>query len=241
MRKEDQLSALSHYQPAQAEYYVSLTNNQWAIYYYLLSISDYNSYKKEDHRYVYKKNINVSQISRDFGFSRATYYNTLKALRNKDLIQYDDKSDYIILPLPKIYTKISKKLIGQLLYYREQFTIDLLRVYLFCGCIYDHFGSSKKFTLRNVVKCLGHSDKRMEYYKIVEIALDLLSIWGLIDFSTEMINSSEFGLYRVYRIRNFYNASSELDSRFNQTGMMSNNDGLTEQEMEKAKELLNFK
>lgn len=37
-----------------------ITAKQWKIYFYLLSISKYNSEKKENHRYVYKNSINIA-------------------------------------------------------------------------------------------------------------------------------------------------------------------------------------
>jgi hypothetical protein len=51
----------------------------WIIYYYLLSISHYNY--DEEHRYVYKNEFNVSQLSRDLDFSRPYYYAILEKLK----------------------------------------------------------------------------------------------------------------------------------------------------------------
>ena len=41
-------------------------------------------------------------MARDFNFTRPTYYNVLKALHEKGLIDNNNK-DYILLPLPSCY------------------------------------------------------------------------------------------------------------------------------------------
>lgn len=237
MQKAKLIDATTQVTPQQAKKYTSLTDNQWAVYYYLLSLSDYNSIKREDHRYVYRDTFNITQMSKELGFTRATYYNSLKALEKKGLIDNSFK-EYIILPLPKIYTQISRSLIKQLLYYRtSDMSIDLLRVYLFCSYMWEHYKENKPFTLRNVVKCLGHSDSRQEYYNRVEVSLDLLASWKLINFRTEMIEHEVYGKYRIYKITDVYASSKELDERFSQTGLMNNTDGLTEKEIEHIRKI----
>lgn len=40
--------------------YKKITAKQWKIYYYLLSVSKFDSRKVEDHRYVYKNSLNIT-------------------------------------------------------------------------------------------------------------------------------------------------------------------------------------
>lgn len=111
MRKENQLHAITHITPEQATGYTQINDNQWSVYFYLLSNSDYNSIDKEDHRFIYRSDINITRLSEKLNFTRQTYYNILKALHKRKLID-NNNSDYILLPLPKLYAEISKELMG---------------------------------------------------------------------------------------------------------------------------------
>ena len=59
MRKEDTIDAIIHNKPEMAKSYKKITEKQWTVYYYLLSVSVYNNKDREDHRYVYKSSINI--------------------------------------------------------------------------------------------------------------------------------------------------------------------------------------
>jgi len=41
-------------------FYKKITAKHWKVYYYMLSVSKFNSNKVEDHRYIYKKDFNIS-------------------------------------------------------------------------------------------------------------------------------------------------------------------------------------
>lgn len=220
--------ALTHLTPEQAKPYIKITNNQWSVYYYLLSISDYNAYKREDHRYVYRENLSATKIARKFSFTPRTYYNTLDALHKKGLID-NSNSNYITIPLPRLYTEIPKKLLAQLLAYYDILGIDLLRTYLFFKGIEEKY-NNKSFTIRNIIRCLGQSDKKVENYRKVLTCIDLLSCWDLIGYKSFMKEDTTIGKYRLYSIKYVRNKSEILDARDLENGEFINYDGLTEDE-----------
>ena len=59
-----------------------IPKKHWVVYYYLLSISKWNYKDKEQHRYVYKKDVNISEISKRLKVSRTTYYSAIENLIN---------------------------------------------------------------------------------------------------------------------------------------------------------------
>lgn len=229
MRKENQLHAITHITPEQATGYTQVNDNQWSVYFYLLSNSDYNSIDKEDHRFIYRSDINITRLSEKLNFTRQTYYNILKALHKRKLID-NNNSDYILLPLPKLYAEISKELMGQLLSYYNQFGIDLLRTYLFFVAVDKKYGKSKPITIRNIVKCLGHSTGRPEYYKNISACIDILSYWKLINFHTEWVEDTQIGKYMTYIIHEVASYSPILNERFEDYSGLLAAGGLTEDE-----------
>lgn len=236
MRKEEKIQALTHITQEQARPYTKLNENQWNVYFYLLSISDYNSLKREDHRYVYKSEISPTKIAKAFGFQPRTYYNIIKALQGKGLLS--DQPKYFLLPLPEAYTTIPRPLLSQLLAYRERMTIDLLRTYLVCRAIYDKYGLSKAISIRNIVGCLGHSLGRSEYYRTVELSLDLLINWGLVKYKTEWREDEKIGKYRVYRIYEVLDESPELNFRGLEEHVLSGKGDLSKEEEEHIRKII---
>lgn len=85
-----------------------MPKKSWIVYYYLLSVSKWNSKDKEQHRYVYKKDINISEISKKLKVSRNTYYSAIKNLIENDIIVEDSYNDkYYKLPsYPRCYANI---------------------------------------------------------------------------------------------------------------------------------------
>lgn len=236
MRKEDNIQALTHLTPEQAKPYNKLSDNQWNVYFYLLSVSDYNSLQREDHRYVYKSELSPSKIAKAFGFTPRTYYNIIEALRKKKLII--EETNYYLFPLPSVYATIPKKLLAQLLAYRKIVSIDLLRTYLLFKAVYKKYGTSKGLSTRNIVRCLGHSEGRTEFYQRVEICIDLLAKWKLISYKSEWREDPNIGKYMVYKITGVNEKSEELNFRGVEEYKLSGEGDFTKEEEEHIKKVL---
>ena len=111
MKSTDKIDAIIHNKTESAQSYKKITEKQWTVYYYLLSISDYNLRQREDHRYVYKSDINVSAVSKILGIARSTFYKAIEVLKEKRLIWCYD--NYYTLDLPSSYAEISRNLLSQ--------------------------------------------------------------------------------------------------------------------------------
>lgn len=209
----------------------------WIIYYYLLSISHYNY--DEEHRYVYKNEFNVSQLSRDLDFSRPYYYAILEKLKKQGLIAFNADNSAILFPILPTSIQIDQTIFQALLGYAPKLGIDILRTYLFLCIVYKK-GSYKKFTKRNIVKCLGHTENNNEAYKMVDLYLDLFDKWGLVYLRKNAREDDTFGTFYEYSIEKLNKKSEYLEEQIKERQKEMNNFfGLTENEQKEIEKMLN--
>lgn len=117
-------------------------------------------------------------------------------------------------------------------------TIDLLRIYLLLKETYRKFGSSKGLSTRTIVRCLGHSEGRVEFYQISELCIDLLSKWKLINYKTEWRTDTNIGKYAVYKITNVADYSEDLNFRGIENAKLSGEGDFTKEEEEHIKKIM---
>lgn len=196
-------------------YYKKVTSKQWQVYYYLLNISKYDAQRVEDHRYVYKKDLNISQASKFLGISRPTIYSAIDKLEQVGLIQ-SLTSSYSIYA--KDYIEINKDTLQKLikLSQRNPKNIDILRIYLILKKL-NLIGRTiedKSFTKRDLISLLGHSDTTTENYEDVQNHLDLLMCVELIDIKFHSEYQEGLGTFVVYHLQSVKEQSDNpyLDS-----------------------------
>ena len=138
-----------------------ITSKHWKIYYYLLSVSKFNAERVEDHRYVYKKDFNISACCRFLGVkSTQTFYNAIERLHKHHLVT-DDGEHYILYAKTPI--DVNRDVLTNLIEYsagkNKEGNIDLLRTYLILKRINKLAESSedRTFTKRELIILLGHS------------------------------------------------------------------------------------
>ena len=186
------------------DYYKTITPKQWKVYYYLLSISKFDSQNVEKHRYVYKNALNITQSCKDIGIkSRKTFYNALERLEEYNLIR-QTATAYLIYSGD--WVEIDRKVLINLLNYsisKEQ-DIDLLRMFLILKKIFKIADSKEdmSFTQRNLVMLLGHAPTDSTYYNNVRTYLALLSYWGLIEVKLHTEYDEKLGRYIIYHLQN---------------------------------------
>lgn len=229
----NRVSAMIHTDEQEAKAYKKLTEKQWTVYFYLLSVSNYNAAAQENHRYVYKKDINITQVSKKMGISRPTFYKAIDTLIEYNLIT--PTNEHYLLEIQPSYTMINKTLLVQLLYYRKILGIDLLRTYLFCKLLFK-LSKNKLFTKKNVIVCLGHNETDGDIYKMIEIYLNLLNYWKLIKISSEVKNTN-CGQIRLYRLIDIKDSSDYLNELMKEDDNTTD-DGLPLEEIEKIKKML---
>lgn len=182
-----------------------IPKKSWIVYYYLLSVSKWNCKDKEQHRYVYKKDINISEISKKLKVSRNTYYSAIKNLIENDIIVEDSYNDkYYKLPsYPRCYANIQPYVLIELLAYSIVFEggVDLLRTYLIIKKYNELKDNSlKQFTKRDIVILLGRDDTTQTEYRRIEMILILLEKFNLIEFTKEF-KRTPVSQYYVYTLK----------------------------------------
>ena len=180
-----------------------ITPKQWKVYYYLLGISKFNSQQVEDHRYIYRKDLNISQACRDLGIkSTQTFYNAIEKLQDRKLIR---KTEQYYLIYAQNWISVDKNVLTNLVKFaktREK-DIDLLRTFLILKKMDKIADSSaeKSFTLRQICVLLGHGDTNADYYASIRFYLALLCFWGLIELTQHKQYCDGFGAYTVYHLQ----------------------------------------
>lgn len=232
---KNQVSAMVITDTAESAKYEQINAKTWVVYYYLLSISNYNNEEK-DHRFVYRKDFNITKVSKALGVGRATFYRALDTLKANHLIVASASGNYFTIPIRIGWARVSKNLLNELLGYSSILGVDLLRTYLFIKALYE-VGNTSGFTRRNLIRCLGHNEKDQIYYQKVEIYLALLERWELVylDASTKV---DDFGGFIVYFIQNVRDSSKYLDNNLEiRLREQQNPYGLTQKEEEELKTL----
>ncbi len=217
----------------QAKAFKQIKEKHWIVYYYLLSLSNYNNEEKDNpHRYVYREDFNLSSAARGLGIGRSTFYTALERLEKAGLIKQSSDKRYYILPIKSGWASISKKLLNALLGYSNALSVDLLRTYLFI-CAYEaEFGRGRGFTRRNIVRCLGHSETDTLAYQRLDIYLSLLEQWKLVYLDEDCVQD-DLGTHKIYYVIKIEKESQILDSFLeNRINESKNVYGLSKEEEE---------
>lgn len=92
-------------------------------------MSKYNSQKRENHRYVYRNNFNVSKFCKEFKIGRSTFYSAIPVLKKYGLVQ--DMPEYYLL-YSRNWIDINLDILKALLTQSKDKDcyIDLLRTFL---------------------------------------------------------------------------------------------------------------
>lgn len=204
------ISAVMHTEPKEANCYKTIKEKNWVVYYFLLSISNYNN--EEKHRYVYRSQFNISLVSKNLGISRSTFYTSLEKLEKVGLLEPNMNKDYYIIPIKSSWAQIHQDILIGLLGYSQTQGIDLLRTYLFCRMLYEKNGYNKGFTKRNLIRCLGHSENDDIMYERAEVYFDLLEKWKLIYLNVETIVDN-LGEHEIFHLAKVEKTSEELSKR----------------------------
>ena len=192
-----------------------ITSKHWKIYYYLLSVSKFNSQRVEDHRYVYKKDFNIAACCRFLGVkSKQTFYNAIQRLHDHHLVT-DDGEHYLLYTRTPIDVKID--VLSNLIEYSagktKEGNIDLLRTYLILKRINKLAENinDRQFTKRELIILLGHSGQTSEMYDNIRNYLGLLSMWGFIDIKLHTSYDEKLGKYTVYHLQDVLDTPKNED------------------------------
>lgn len=186
--------------PAQKRVEYNLTYKQWSVFYYLISICEWNGRDKEDHYYVYKNNLNITQASKKLKISRSTFYSALDKLEHWQIGALTDCGDYYQIKIPRIYAEIDRETLQFLVLQTRFLGIDFLRTYALLARIYQVDSSKKVFVTRDLVLMLGHPETESIMYEKIRIYLALLEQWELIELRYKTLHTEFKGTYKQYTL-----------------------------------------
>lgn len=183
--------------------FVKLTSKQWSIYYWLVIKSYWNGDKKEDHYYLYRSSFSYSDIKKDL---KITDNRTIKAALNK-LELYNKiciTEDIIYIPNPDLYTYLSINLTKYLLNLCvvANLSSELIVIYSILKRLKELDRKNNKnttFTLKLLVKLLGHNENDKKSYALMKIIISLLVGENLIEIS-QTVKKNRGGEYIEYTL-----------------------------------------
>lgn len=226
-----------HKEDKQVKHSKKITSKHWKIYYQLMSLSKYNSKQVEDHRYVYKNAINISQLCRENDIkSNKTFYNAIERLSEWGLVE--DFSEYFLLYAPN-WVEISPHVLKTLLAHVGGGSqhIDLLRIYLILKKM-DKLAQSnqdRSFTAKAIIKLLDHGTSNSCSYENVRFYLAILSYWGLIELKVHREYDPNIGSYKIYHLQKVNETNLSEDFEIDDKEAEAAAPLLSEEMMEKLK------
>ena len=189
-----------------------ITSKQWQVYYYLLSISYYDSQNIENHRYVYKKDFSVSAAAKFLGISRPTIYTALSNLKEIGLVR---EREEVYLLYARNWTKINKETLKDLLCFSQKTSkrIDILRIYLILKKIDELAKESKDkcFTKKDLITFLGHNITTSSDYEDMTGYLALLTYFNFIELKSHTDYKEGLGKFIVYHIQKINEVTDKKD------------------------------
>ena len=180
-----------------------LTSKQLAIYYWFVSKSYWNSFKKEDHYYIYYSDINYSQIARELGIgSTNTVRSAISKLLEKDLLWKDDDKECYQIPIKSCSTYMDICLIRFLLSYSTVLGGEIILFYSVLKKCFESSNGNYRFSITEMVKGLGHNKTDDGCYKLFRIYLSFFKEFDLIDIKeqTAIKQGSTYVQYVLCRI-----------------------------------------
>lgn len=181
-------------------YFKKLTEKQLAVYYWFVSKSYWNSMRKEDHYFIYYSDINYAQIARELGIGSVNTVKTaIKKLEERDyLINLKDKECYLI-PHKSYSTYLDINLIKFLLAWSTELGAEIILFYSVLKRCLELSAGKYIFTIRQMVKSLGHCKTDSSLYKKFKLYVCFLKEYDLIEVK-ETIRKDKGDVYIQYNL-----------------------------------------
>lgn len=195
--------------------FVKFTSKQLAVYYWLISKSFWNSKDREDHYFIYRNDINYSQMGRELGIGSV---NTIKsALSKLELYSYimmDNETIYI--PHKDYYTYLDVGLIKFLLGWSGILGAEIIMFYSILKRFFElnkESGQKTKFNTKLMMKLFGYSDSNTEIYKKFRLYIAFLESYKLIETTTQTKKNKggEYIEYTLWNISDKVTAACNYD------------------------------
>lgn len=214
--------------------FVKLTSKQWSVYYWLTIKAYWNSDKKEQHYFVYMDSFSLAEIRKDLNIKdNRTIKSAMEKLELYNKINIVNNIIYI--PHPDLYTYLSIDLTSYLLNLCSAANIssELIVAYSILKRLKEldsKNGRPTTFTLKLIVKLLGHNDKDQKAYELARIFVSLLSGEGLIKIG-QTIKQNKGGEYIEYTLW-------DIQEKINKSQLIDFNGEMAVEIQNKVKEIL---
>ena len=197
--------------------FVKLTSKQWSVYYWLMIKAHWNSNKKEGHYFVYTDSFSYNDIKKDLNIKdNRTIKNAMEKLETYGKICIVENIIYI--PHPELYTYLSIDLMKYLLNLctAANLSSELMAVYSILKRLKEldsKKGDVTTFTLKLIVKLLGHNETDHKAYELAKVFVSLLSGEGLIKISQAVKRNrcGEYIEYTLWDIKETINKNKIID------------------------------
>lgn len=185
-----------------------LTQKQYLVYSYLISLSKWNSQENEKHYYVYKNSFVIKDACELLGITAPTWRSSIKKLHDYGLLIEGQESIHkqYKIAIPKNYAPLDLSVIKLLLPYATVLTPigggNIISVY---SLIYRYWIACSKekesceITV-NQIKSMFNQRTAKSNYMIYKIMLDIFKATGLINYS-ECLRTNNGIQYRAYIIK----------------------------------------
>lgn len=176
------------------------------VYMFLQSMSKRK--EGEDHRYIVKSELNVSEITGKgnlLNISRATFYNKVNDLKSAGFLK--ENTDYYILPNQDRFFLIPNDTLTYLL--SNGINEGVFKIIAFLGDRNKIMSGNVIFSENVLIEeVLGCNKKSMVQHKRVQANLDLLSRLGLIRCVSQETKNGNY----VYKMTHFSSTIGALDN-----------------------------
>ena len=196
----------------------NLTSSQWLVYYWLLSNSNWNSFTKENHYYIYKNKIVNAQIMRECGIkTQYTVRSAFKKLLEVGAINDSNYAEAYEINYPEIYIPLDMRIIKFFISFNKY--IDAARMITLYSIfrrlyVFDK-GQPFDFTIGLIAKVLGKTAQGIDRPSIL-LMLSIFEFAGLVKIVKVPYNNN-MGMQCIrYTLTDISDSGEGLEAFFNE-------------------------
>lgn len=199
-----------------------LTNSQWALYYWLLAHSKWNSFAQEGHYFIYRNSFTNAQIMRDCGIkSPQTISTGFSKLKTVGAIEEDNLHEKAFrIKTTEVFAPIDVMVLKFLLNFNQYIDPAISITMLAVVARWFKFNNEQpiSFTKTELGKLLGKTKQHTNDAGIV-LSLVLLAQYGIISLDQQKYTNNLGRACVRYTITNVnLRGGAVIDSVFNEDG-----------------------
>ena len=195
-----------------------LTSSQCLVYYWLLSKSNWNSFTKENHYYIYKNKIVNAQIMRECGIkTQNTIRSAFKKLLEVGAIGESSYADAYEIYYPEIYVPLDMRIVKFFISFNKYLdAARMITLYSIFRRIYTFDkGKPFDFTIGLIARVLGKAAQGIDRPSIL-LMLSIFEFAGLVKIVKVPYNNNLGKPCIRYTLIEISDSGEGLDAYFNE-------------------------